>query len=169
MKSFCKNNNFSLKLDTSMTPRLDGNEEPITLRLTYEQMVEFAADSDYDFWSKNNKELQWDREPCQAGKVSIYCNPSGEIYPCVSFRLKLGNIDSIKKIWYKSNVLREWQNIKLRDFKGCGEKDYCKFCIEVCAGVCQLERKDYLNGETSNCIKAKARHDVYKRLKSNLL
>jgi radical SAM protein with 4Fe4S-binding SPASM domain len=164
MIEFCEKNKFSLTLDTSMTPKLNGSREPIELSLNYEQLVKLSSDSNSDYYVENNNGLLWDKEPCQAGRVSIYCNPSGEIYPCVSFRFKLGDMKDIKEIWKNSSRLHRWQNIKLKDFKGCGKKDYCKYCIEVCAGVCQLENEDYLNGETSICLKAKAREEAYKRL-----
>lgn len=161
---YCQDNKLSLTLDISMTPKLDGDRTPIDLCLSYEHMVQFMLDEDYNYYIDNNKEIDWDSESCQAGRGSIYCSPEGEIYPCVSFRLKLGSMKDIKNIWNTSEKLLAWQKVSVKDFRGCGEKEYCKFCLEVCAGISMLETQDYLCGESSNCIKAKARCEAYKRL-----
>lgn len=166
---YCKNNGFSLVLDNNITPMLNGDGKTVTLGMNYEQLVEYSMDSDFNFYVGNNKPLNWNRNPCDAGKSSLYCSPDGTIYPCVSLRLELGNAKDIKNIWSSSEILAEWREKTISDFKHCGKFSYCNFCFEICAGINLMENGDYCNGNTSNCLKAKARQDAYNRLKENSL
>ncbi len=163
LSDYCEEHGFSLILDTSITPKLNGNKEPMALSLDYEQIVAFSMDKNYNYYIGNNKELDWDEHPCSAGQDSIYCSASGNIYPCVSLRLFLGDAKDIVNIWNGSKLLLEWRRVRLKDFSACGKEDYCKYCFEVCAGICLLENGNYLESSTSNCLKAKARHDAYKK------
>lgn len=164
LRKYCKEKGFSLVLDTSMTPRLNKDKEPLKLGMTKEQIIEFSLDNELNYYIENNKELDWENGPCTAGRSSLYCDPSGVIYPCVSLRIRLGDMRNIKNIWEKSELLKQWQNTKIKDIVDCGKKDYCKYCVEVCAGICLLENGDYHIGNTSNCAKAKARQEAYIRL-----
>lgn len=164
LSDFCKSNNFSLTLDTSMTPKLTGDTSPIHYSFSYKQMVEFSLDKDFNYYAMKNNLINLNSAPCSAGKVSLYCNPSGDIYPCVSLRTYLGNFKNIKNIWNNSTLLKNFQSLMVKDFSDCGKHDYCNFCIEVCPAISYLENGDFMNSNSSNCIKAKARQDAYKKL-----
>lgn len=164
LNDYCKERGFSLTLDTTMTPRLDGNQKPLEYSLDYQQIQYFALDENYNYYVGKNEVLDWNKSPCSAGKTSLYCSPTGKIYPCVSLRIDLGNADNIVDVWKKSEKLKKWQKITLADFSQCGKHTYCQYCTEVCAGICLMENKDYLASDTSQCVKAQAREEAYKRL-----
>lgn len=164
LSRFCTKNNFSLILDTSMTPKLTGDTTPIHYGFTYEQMIEFSLDENFNYHAMNNNLIDFNSIPCSAGKVALYCNPSGDIYPCVSLRIYLGNYKEIKNIWKNSTILKDWQSVKVKDFSDCGKHDYCNFCIEICPAISQLENGDFKNSNSSNCTKAKARQEAYRKL-----
>lgn len=161
LDDFCRDNNFSLILDTSMTPMLNGDNQPINLAFNEEQIAEFSLDENFNYDIRKHECINWEKEPCSAGRYSIYCSPSGDIFPCVSLRLHLGKACDVIQIWNKSVMLKKWQNTKVKDFKGCGQSSYCNFCFEICAGVNLLENNDYLDGITTNCNKARIREKVY--------
>lgn len=169
MDFYCKERGFSLILDTSMTPKLNGDRKPLEYTFEFEQIIQFALDENYNYYVGKNRTLDFEKEPCSAGKISLYCSPEGKIYPCVSLRLELGDMEKIKNIWSDSMDLRQWQRTRMKDFNYCGKQNYCKFCVEVCAGICFLENGDYLYSNTSQCFKAKAREEAYKRLEKSFV
>ncbi len=171
MAAYCQENGFSFLLDTSMSPKLNGDTNPLNLAPSYEQFVEFSLDESFWGFVKEKKPMDWKREPCSAGRYSLYIDPLGNVYPCVSLRLKLGTMKEIGAIWKDSEELKKWQQITRKDFRGCGEEESCEFCMEICAGICLLENGNFLDGKTSACRKAQARQEAYRRLskRNNLL
>ena len=79
-------------------------------------------------------------------KIILYNTVNDMIVLCDYKDLK--NINNCK-------ALNDWQNTKISDFRGCFEHNYCKYCVEQCAGNNLIENNDYLNGETTHCDRAK--------------
>lgn len=156
--------------DYTLTCQLDGNTDPYQYALNYEEYMGLAQDNEFYLTKQEFKKQEFvfnpDDKPCNAGKYGLYMNPYGEIFPCVSFRLKLGEYSALRD-FYKFPLLIEWSKIKRADFQGCGEHEYCEYCFELCAGVNLLENNDYLKGETSFCLKAKVLQDYYTNRDSN--
>ncbi len=163
LNEYCKKNGFSLTLDTSMTPKLNGGKQPLQYSLNYQQMLKFAMDKSFNHF-EDNILLNSKNFPCMAGRASLYCSHLGKVFPCVSLRIELGDMKNIIAIWKNSNKLKLWQNVILEQFSDCGKYTYCDYCNHICAGINLLENGDYLKCHSSQCLNAQAREEAYKRL-----
>ena len=71
--------------------------------------------------------------PCFAGYNSLAINALGDVYPCIQFLYKLGNIkkQTLKEIWENSTPIREVRSLRayqLKECKGCRFRRYCARC-----------------------------------------
>ena len=75
---------------------------------------------------------------CSAANISMCVGPNGDVYPCQSYFVSLGNLlkDDWAKIW--NNPL----SVKLRNREYVEPK--CKDCpqLQICGGGCPLELQD---------------------------
>lgn len=83
----------------------------------------------------DQKELETDRPlvfGCTCGKLSLCIKANGDITPCSSFDIKLGNVitDSIKDVWQNSKFLK-----KMRTRMPKGKCQSCKYLL-TCRGGC---------------------------------
>lgn len=107
-----------------------------------------------------------DDKTCRAGETGLCITPNGNIQPCVAFPLVLGNIRdcTLKNILTNNMALKQWQETKLRDFKECGKKEYCQFCV-ICAGCNFVASGTPLEPCENSCYIAKSRYNVAQQLK----
>lgn len=77
---------------------------------------------------------------CTAGIKSIGISSNGNVYPCIFFRKRIGNLknETINDIWQNSDILKKLRN---RDIGECGE---CKHKISCggCRAFSGFEEKD---------------------------
>ena len=151
-----------VKFDFTLTGKINGELKPFEYSLSYEEYCLLVKEGYLDLPGAKDNPSSYCSSigPCNAGRYGIYMDPYGDIYPCVSFRLLLGNYKNIRG-FMQSDKLKKWNSIQKKDFKPCGKFDYCRFCIELCAGINLIENSDYLNCDSSMCVKAKAIHDYY--------
>jgi MoaA/NifB/PqqE/SkfB family radical SAM enzyme len=155
LQKFAEELDCGIIFDTSLTPRLDSDKTPIAFVLTPEQFLTLCTDKSSAYYADKIRGIEPDMRPCNAGRYSLYFNHEKNIYPCVSLRIKLGDIhDSLRDIWHNNTWLNEWRKIKNKDFIGYGKHSFCKYCIEICAGIAQLENGNYMHCEKSDCFKA---------------
>jgi len=76
--------------------------------------------------------------PCEAGAQTIVLSPTGLVFPCPFLHdFVAGDLkkETMREIWYKSEILGKFRNINRSRLKGkC--KD-CKFIPEYCKGGCR--------------------------------
>ncbi len=123
---------IALHPDQSSLPSVDG------LGLHFEQMVEAFAVSERagmrrGVVPKPLADLNRDKPPCQAGRSGLYIAPSGEVWPCVTFPLVLGNVRTqpLATIWHRSPEraeLQSWTNAGRDACTGCGAGGVCGYC-----------------------------------------
>ncbi|OHW61269.1 antilisterial bacteriocin subtilosin biosynthesis protein AlbA [Andreesenia angusta] len=162
---FAKDNSYKMILDTSITPKLNSDLEPIGLSISEEQYRKLCLDKETNYYANNNKPLSPNEPSCKAGRYGLYCDSIGNVQPCISFKLDLGKVSEIKRIWTRSEVLKKWLNIRNKDYWEYGKFTYCEYCLEICAGIAQLENFDFKKCEKSDCYKSKIRERVHKILK----
>lgn len=78
--------------------------------------------------------------PCSAGHTACYVSPYGDVYPCVQFPLKVGNVreQGFADIWRDSPELNEVRAIRLSDLQGCSSCVHGSSCSR-CPGLAYLE------------------------------
>jgi MoaA/NifB/PqqE/SkfB family radical SAM enzyme len=83
----------SFRSDTLIFPRSDGNKTPLKERLTDEELVlAYKMLGSAAFHEKQVEVNPQERFICGAGHATCSISPYGDVYPCVQFFLKFGNI-----------------------------------------------------------------------------
>jgi radical SAM protein with 4Fe4S-binding SPASM domain len=105
---------------------------------------------------------------CGAGDNSFCITPEGNMQPCCAFPCSFGNLkkDSLKAI-LQSKALKEWQNVRLKDYEECGRHDYCDYC-NLCSGVNYTQHGTPLKAGENNCFIAKIRCSLAMKLKNGI-
>lgn len=162
--AYARDNGSKLVLDTTMTPRLNSDLTPISLTLTQKQYMQLCLDPNTSYYGKEHKPIKSNERPCNAGRYSLYSDSKGNINPCVSLNLKLGNHVDVENIWFNSKILKDWQCVKNADFINFGNYTYCVYCTEICAGIAQLENNDLKKCFKSDCFKAQISEEAHRFL-----
>lgn len=88
-------------------------------------------------------ELEIGAKRCNAGEYSICIEPNGDILPCQSYYVSVGNIlrDRWDQIW-KSDLFVSFRDREL-DPQGYGLPEKCWECpdLALCGGGCRIERE----------------------------
>ena len=135
--------------DPVITPRDDGDKDPLRLMATDEFLTRYWSDDAYAEARKERVPLPRCDGPgeavCGTGRSSFAIDPYGNIYPCVQWRRKVANIkeiSSLKEIWWTSPVLLEVRktaiDIAQTVLKKADAGAFCNFC----AGVADLQLGD---------------------------
>ncbi|OGO31818.1 MAG: hypothetical protein A2Z29_08440 [Chloroflexi bacterium RBG_16_56_11] len=108
---------------------------------------------------------------CTAGRKRCAISPSGEVIPCTSWRLVMGDLRkrSFSEIW-NGEVARKVRSVTAKDMPTCVSCEFVKFCAR-CPGFVDLEKEGSgLSGPSSvNCRVARAIKEVRDaRAKENL-
>lgn len=168
IRNFCENLNYGLKctLDFTLCGKINGDCKVFEHRISTDKLKNiFYTDPEYYIGKKENFNRTPESYTCNAGRHGLYCSADGEIYPCVSFRLYLCDFRNLKNI-NCCQTLKRWQKTKISDFQGCFSHHYCTYCVEQCAGNNLIENKNYLNGETSHCDRAKIIAEWFEKKKN---
>ena len=131
-----------IQFDTVITPRDDGDKDPLRLMATDEFLERFWSDEAYRTARKEEVPLPRHDAPgeavCGTGRSAFAIDPYGNIFPCVQLRRKAGNIRelaSLKDMWRNSPVLiqvrREAVEIAQETLKQAKNGDQCGFCMGV--------------------------------------
>jgi radical SAM protein with 4Fe4S-binding SPASM domain len=136
----------SYSLDPTVTPKLDGDESILRLRVRGQNLHEIF----------NDPELVGDVEEfcaapppdddvmegysCSAGHTACYINPYAEVFPCVQFQLPTGNLRRQKfaDIWYRSPQMNEVRSIRVKDLTVCSSCSHAGTCTR-CPGLAYAE------------------------------
>jgi radical SAM protein with 4Fe4S-binding SPASM domain len=138
-----------IQFDTVITPRDDGDKEPVSLMATDDFLASFWKDAAYRTARKEDVPLPRRDGPgeavCGTGRSSFAIDPYGNIYPCVQLRRKAGNIKelaSLRDMWRTSPVLIEVRKLAVEiaqeTLKVAKNGDQCGFCM----GVAELQMGD---------------------------
>ncbi len=78
--------------------------------------------------------------PCSAGHTACYVSPYGDVYPCVQFPYKVGNVreQNFVDIWQASPELNDVRSIRVSDLDGCSSCIHGSSCSR-CPGLAYLE------------------------------
>lgn len=78
--------------------------------------------------------------PCSAGHTLCYVSPCGDVYPCVQFPLRCGNVRlrPFAEIWRHSPKFEEVRSIRARDLTVCSSCVHVGTCTR-CPGLAYLE------------------------------
>ena len=132
---FAKENGISYAVDDIFLDNKNRNNTSI--QITEEQLLKIYTDKESDFYIK--KEVNRGKNKCandsicKAGLFLVSIAPNLDVYPCTSFKFKLGNLkeESLTEIFKCHNEkskLKYFRELKIKDLKDCYKEEYCRFC-----------------------------------------
>lgn len=132
-----------LSFDAVIVPKDDGGLDPLALRPDDEFLKkywgEWYLDLHHGALPPRTNHCASDKAEaiCGSGRAGFTVDPYGNIFPCVAFRRKAGNIleiGSLNEIWKSSPVLREVRELAVEARKNLNQHEngpYFSFCMGV--------------------------------------
>ncbi len=146
--------------DPHVTPRIDGNTAPLIFHINDHMLERVLADPGLKLSlqiksSEIHSEPEFEDIPCLAAYTSCYISPYGDVYPCVQFPLRCGNLreESFIDIWRHSPVLEKVRAAAFSRLPDCSECELLLYCRR-CPGLAWLMRKDYTASYDMACREA---------------
>lgn len=144
------------------------------LRLTPEELEVVMMDEDIEpkkdnFEMYSNPAPYGHGAPCLAGKGTFCVMPDGNLIPCVSMHMILGNLktNDFQSV-IKDNVkLKELLEAKESDYIECGTHDYC-VCCSFCAGNSFSKHGTPFKANENNCYIAKCKYSLMEKHKAGV-
>lgn len=156
MVGFAESLGVSIELGRNIVPRKDGDLSGTALKIIDEadyRAVSEVLDGLIDSVGVEAERCEALGKICGAGEHSVCINPYGEVYPCNTLPLVLGNTStqSIREIWEQSEQLRRWRENNLSSKKkGCDDCLLADSCI-FCPGDAMLRTGDPLRRYDDAC------------------
>jgi radical SAM protein with 4Fe4S-binding SPASM domain len=99
---------------------------------------------------------------CNPGRISGCISSTGDVYPCPTLRLPMGNLreQRFEEIW-RTDKIDSLRYMRLEDLKSCSRCSILEYCNR-CPGVAYLETGDYL-GPSPNAVCRKYRALIEER------
>lgn len=137
LESLAKEIGVEYKFDFVITPKNDGDFSSTRLMLEDKEIYNLLKNYKY----KEEKSNLLLKLTCSAGMNVVGINPFGDVYPCIQFPYKLGNIkeEKFSDIW-KNNEFRKIFT-DLKSYKKCKDCNLLSWCNR-CPGLSFLENKD---------------------------
>lgn len=98
---------------------------------------------------------------CGAGTTAICISPNGNVYPCVSLKILLGNVyeNSIEHIWNSNNRKKILDELIWRNTEKCSSCEYIDYCPH-CVGISHLENGNPLSCNNCDFLLGKALYEL---------
>ena len=157
---FCKNNNFDINLDWTITAQQDGNTQNLVQRVNdisyYKKICLIRSKYENNFTSNYLESLKLPLKDknsslCSAGMNMLHISSNLDIHPCPGWMLKVGNLknETIENIWNNSEKLKYVRNLTLQNFTKCSEcnnRNTCTICLAqaFCENNDKFEVPEYI-------------------------
>lgn len=179
--NYCDENGYAFNSSTTIFRTTDGsrtNEEIRVdgndLEILTEKIDDYRRNS-----NSNESKRDFDKEDfvCNELRTTLGIGSNGDVYPCSSFPLKLGNIreKTLAEMW-NSVEEKKIQFLKKKDLKKCVSCQNANFC-DICPGLSYMETTDYLGCSEAakrvailryNCASERKKHyGEFKRKRKN--
>jgi radical SAM protein with 4Fe4S-binding SPASM domain len=152
--------------DFSITENLGLTEDVLEIVLRDSRNPLYVGDEVPNYGTQHKEK---DDHLCSAGVYGFNITPDGNVYPCNSLTLCLGNVnkETVTSIWYHSSELKAFRKITFSDTEVCGRLPYCDYC-SFCVGNSWMEHGSLLKPNEIGCQLAKARMNVATMLQSGI-
>lgn len=138
------------EVDATITPMMDGDRGIVALNMDGGRLAAIMHDTTL-LGDQAERLLAAPRGPtpldeayktlpCSAGHTACYVSPYGDVFPCVQFPFKVGNVreQAFIDIWKHSPQLNEVRAIRVSDLEGCSSCVHGSSCAR-CPGLAYLE------------------------------
>lgn len=143
------------RIGIEMIPGKSGSNHPSQYEPEVEDLLNSGWQPDIHSWSKSQSS-----QLCEAGKAVCAVSPRGDVSPCISFPLKLGNLreQSLNSMWHLKpcTELRYLRSMRRSDLLACSECEYRAYC-QRCTGSAYLESGRIDGPSPSACRQAQMR------------
>ena len=138
------------EVDATITPMMDGDRGIVDLNMDSDRLLSIMRDTSLlgDQAGRllaapsgpTPMEEAFETLPCSAGHTACYVSPYGDVFPCVQFPYKVGNIreQPFIDIWKDSPQMNEVRAIRVSDLQGCSSCVHGSSCTR-CPGLAFLE------------------------------
>lgn len=146
--NYCKDNEYAFNSSTVIFGTTDGSRTNSEIQIDGKDLEVLTEKKDNYSQNVNSNwnKINFDEEDyiCNDLRSTLGIDSKGDVYPCSSFPIKIGNIreKSLKDIW-DSDEEKKIQFMKKRDLKKCVDCQKVKYC-DICPGLSYMETKDYL-------------------------
>ena len=141
----------------SVSPRVDGDFSPQRWALTEEEVVQINPALINSGLIPGEENSTGALLTCNAGRTIAGISPQGDIFPCIIFRHKVGNIpeSTLQDIWHANPdpLLNELRQLKPEEVSECFTCELKSLC-QRCPGVAYLESRRLLLPSRSACVNA---------------
>lgn len=137
-------------VDATITPMMDGDRTILDLNMDGDRLAKVFHDTSLlgseaatilaAPGGPTPMEEAYKTLPCSAGHTACYVSPYGDVFPCVQFPYKVGNIreQPFIDIWRDSPQLNDVRSIRVSDLQGCSSCVHGSSCTR-CPGLAYLE------------------------------
>lgn len=136
----------SITVDSSITPRDNGDTSPISLAATPDGLMQLSdvIEQRRTQFPPDDPEAEVLTPPdkyCGSGSSTITVDPHGNVYPCVQLRRAAGNLhsQSISEIWEGSVVLEEVREMTVKVKQWMDKQGPAARSMAFCPGTAHLE------------------------------
>ena len=138
LKKYCHDNNFGFFPSACISPKTDGDPAPLQFELEDSDFGKISREiRSAPSNSSSSAPVPFDRDEtiCHSLFNSVFIDSAGNVFPCISWQIKIGNIyeKSIEDIWANSEMLHYLRTLKKSDMKFCGKCEYSSSCT-ICPG-----------------------------------
>ncbi len=162
-------------LDLTITPMMDGSEEPLAHRIPVSSLLPVMQDPTLHACkpqpsaeaaramkhypapigsavSSGMESAAYEDLPCSAGHNSCYISPYGDVFPCVQLPQAAGNLrrERFSDIWYHAPRLERLRGIRESQLPVCSRCEIRSYC-ERCPGLALMEGGDLLGAYERAC------------------
>jgi len=154
--------------DSKITGMENADQTPVMLRMSGKSVKSFyqtpllnkylhEAFGDFD---ADQRLRPLHHTPCRAGQKVVSINPQGEVWPCNSLPIAVGNLreQSFRDIWFGSDRLEEIRFLRWADISECNRCEVRSYC-QRCHGMALLEQGDLRGPSLEACRHAVAVRD----------
>ncbi|NJL55582.1 radical SAM protein [bacterium] len=150
VQQLAKNIGADCTIGYPIRARDDGNPDTHELRLSHEELHHLVRSNQSRFCKSYKKDL--DAPICHAGRVIASISSEGDVFPCILFPMRVGNLikSDFEHIWNNSPELVKYRNLQLKDTYACKDCSLLEHC-PICPGLALLEEGDMLAPAQINC------------------
>jgi radical SAM protein with 4Fe4S-binding SPASM domain len=167
VKALAERLGAGFRIDPTITPRLNGDDSNLALNVGRDELVRILRNPDYVTSVEEYcappapaDAETLDGTSCGAGFAHCYIAPDGDVYPCVQFPLRCGNLrrQSFVEIWRNSPQFQQVRATRSRDLPVCSECSHLRTCSR-CPGLA-LTEGDMRGPSAADCERSYARTGV---------
>ena len=160
MKGIAGEKGLKFVYDFNMSPRDDGDMEPVEHIISEKQELDCMRHEELKF-----SPVQRDPDDfvCNAARNNFAISPYGDVFPCIQLRIPAGNCREklLQEIWNESEDIKKVREIRFKDFKECISCEKASYCF-ICPGISHIERGKMTAPYTYACRKASLRSSLVK-------